>query len=185
MKKIFLTATVLFLLTMIADINAQSRPFGLGLVLGDPTGITAKLWINQKNAFSFVLGWSSYGRYYHDDRCYDPGFYRNNRSWCDDRFDNYGYDSYGQNLHLHADYLIHDFSIIKSPHGIPLYFGPGLNMNLWDYQAPQIGLRGVGGIAFIPRGKPIDIFLELALILQVFPRFWTDLDGGVGIRYYF
>ncbi len=37
---------------------AQVRGFGFGIIIGDPTGISAKLWTSTENAFDFSLGWS-------------------------------------------------------------------------------------------------------------------------------
>ena len=40
---------------------AQERGFGLGVIIGDPTGFSAKLWTSPVNAFDFALGWSMGG----------------------------------------------------------------------------------------------------------------------------
>jgi hypothetical protein len=37
---------------------AQDRAFGLGVMIGEPTGVSAKLWTSAANAFDFGLGWS-------------------------------------------------------------------------------------------------------------------------------
>ncbi len=37
---------------------AQDRDFGLGVIIGEPTGISAKLWTSPINALDFGLGWS-------------------------------------------------------------------------------------------------------------------------------
>ena len=44
------------------------RKFGLGFVLGDPTGLSAKWWIGATNALDFGLGFWGYGV---NDRCFD------------------------------------------------------------------------------------------------------------------
>lgn len=33
-------------------------PFGMGLVLGEPTGLTAKYWVSPTGAFDFAAAWS-------------------------------------------------------------------------------------------------------------------------------
>ncbi|MFC1586424.1 hypothetical protein ACFL5V_12825 [Fibrobacterota bacterium] len=177
-------------LCLVTVCYSQDRAFGLGLVLGEPTGITAKLWLNRKNALSFGLGWGYYhwgGRYYNDNRCYDRDFYNNNRNYCNNQGSYYGYDRDGyRRLHLHGDYLIHNFEIIKSSYSIPLYYGPGININFWDYgNLPNLGVRIVGGIAFIPPKAPLDIFLEIVPIIQLLPGVWLDVNMGLGIRYFF
>ena len=37
---------------------AQERPFGAGVIIGDPTGFTGKYWQNRENAYAFGLAWS-------------------------------------------------------------------------------------------------------------------------------
>jgi hypothetical protein len=38
-----------------------NRKFGLGFMLGDPTGITGKYWVSGTNALDFGLGFTDYG----------------------------------------------------------------------------------------------------------------------------
>ena len=48
---------ILFQLSM----NAQDKNFGLGIILGEPTGVSAKLWTSSENAFDFGAAWSFKG----------------------------------------------------------------------------------------------------------------------------
>ncbi len=57
MKKIFLTLGIIFLLTK-SGISAEPTRFGLGIVLGEPTGISFKYWQNEKFAFDGAIAWS-------------------------------------------------------------------------------------------------------------------------------
>lgn len=59
MKKIILIAATFFLLANFT--HSQSRGFGLGIVLGEPTGLSAKLWTSSSNAFDFAAAWSFKG----------------------------------------------------------------------------------------------------------------------------
>ncbi len=43
---------------------AQSRPFGAGVILGAPTGLSAKYWLSRDRAVDFAAAWSFDG----DDR---------------------------------------------------------------------------------------------------------------------
>jgi hypothetical protein len=36
----------------------EGRPFGLGVIVGDPTGITAEKWLGHRTAFDFAAEWS-------------------------------------------------------------------------------------------------------------------------------
>jgi hypothetical protein len=53
MKIIF---TLIFSLFFSTKLFALSRPMGLGLMLGNPTGLSGKYWLNQKNAIDAGLG---------------------------------------------------------------------------------------------------------------------------------
>jgi len=59
MKKFILIAGVFIILTNLT--LSQSRGFGLGIVLGEPTGLSAKLWTGSSNAFDFAAAWSFKG----------------------------------------------------------------------------------------------------------------------------
>lgn len=60
MKKLF---GLLFILITLFEINlsAQQKDFGLGIILGEPTGVSAKLWTSGENAFDFAAAWSFQG----------------------------------------------------------------------------------------------------------------------------
>jgi hypothetical protein len=169
--------------------EAAGRNFGLGFVLGDPTGFTAKYWTSESTALDFNLGWGGYWqRYgYYDPDCNNSRFYNDHRQYCDERAydyrDRYGY---GWNiLHFHADYLFHNFDLIRATEKFPIYYGPGVSFNYLDYDFLQVGVRGVFGIAWMPRRAPMDIFLEIAPTLNIFPGPDMDVNAGVGARFYF
>jgi hypothetical protein len=62
MKKNILITMVLGLMMMIAKpLTAQDHGFGMGLILGEPTGLSAKLWTSSDNAFDFAAAWSFKG----------------------------------------------------------------------------------------------------------------------------
>ena len=41
------------------SVEAQERRFGLGYMIGDPTGLSLKLWTGQKTAFDAAAEWST------------------------------------------------------------------------------------------------------------------------------
>ena len=51
---------LLLLLILPLSLKAQMRKgsFGAGVMFGEPSGITAKLWQGQRNAFDFGVAWS-------------------------------------------------------------------------------------------------------------------------------
>ncbi len=155
-------ALILFISGLAA--NAQERKFGLGVILGEPTGLSAKLWTTGRNAFDFGLGWSVGG-----DRI--------------GRHDVY-YDG-GSRVHFHMDYLWHSFDAIRSTERFPLYYGVGGRFNSGGGYHSALAVRGVLGIAWLPRGAPVDVFLEAAPSLQFAPATGFGIDAGLGARYYF
>lgn len=59
MKKIFLIMSVVTIMACTG--YSQDRGFGLGIVLGEPTGLSAKYWTSRTNAFDFAAAWSFKG----------------------------------------------------------------------------------------------------------------------------
>jgi hypothetical protein len=55
-KKVLLTVTLLIILT--GSINAQQSGFGLGLMVGEPTGLSGKYWISPWSAIDGGFAWS-------------------------------------------------------------------------------------------------------------------------------
>ncbi len=144
--------------------TAQDHGFGLGIIFGEPTGLSAKLWTSKVNAFDFGLGWSVGG-----DR-----ISKKNR-----------YEEYGSRVHFHMDYLWHSYNVISSTERFPLYYGIGGRYNSGGNYDGSFGVRGVFGIAWFPHSTPIDIFLELVPVLQLTSSTGFGIDAGLGIRYFF
>jgi hypothetical protein len=164
MKKKFLFGIVLGLMLIAAKpIKAQDHGFGLGIILGEPTGLSAKLWTSKENAFDFGLGFSVGG----DRLAYKGNYDRGNR------------------VHFHMDYLWHSFNAISSTERFPLYYGIGGRFNGGGNYDGSFGIRGVFGIAWFPHSTPIDIFFELVPVLQLTSSKGLGIDAGLGIRYFF
>jgi hypothetical protein len=50
---------LLFIFLLVSGISsAQTSGFGLGIILGQPTGLSAKYWLSSSNALDFGLGYS-------------------------------------------------------------------------------------------------------------------------------
>ncbi|MFA7418089.1 MAG: hypothetical protein WCZ90_00280 [Melioribacteraceae bacterium] len=156
---LFLSLIVFFVI----PITAQDRGFGIGIMVGEPTGASAKLWTSKVNAFDFGLGFSNGG-----DRITYKGTY----------------ESTGR-VHFHMDYLWHSFNAISSSERFPLYYGLGGRFNSGAGYESSFGIRGVIGIAWLPRSTPLDIFIELVPVLQLTAGTGFGIDAGLGIRYFF
>jgi hypothetical protein len=164
MKKYILIGMVLGLLMILAKpVTAQDHGFGMGLILGEPTGLSAKLWVSRDNALDFGLGLGLGG-----DRIKYQG----------------NYDRSGR-IHFHMDYLWHAFNVISSTERFPLYYGIGGRFNSGGGYDGSLGVRGVFGIAWFPHSTPIDVFFELVPVFQVTPLTGLGFDAGLGIRYFF
>src|ERR1035437_1385447 len=164
-KKNLLFGLVLGLIMVLAKpIAAHDHGFGIGIILGEPTGISAKLWTSKNNAFDFGLGFAIGG----------------------DRISNHGNYYYGgSRIHFHMDYLWHSFNVIRSTERFPLYYGFGARFNSGGGYDGSFGIRGVIGIAWFPHSTPIDIFAELVPVFQLTPLAGLGFDAGLGIRYFF
>lgn len=150
------TSRIIFLSLIIAGATvvpamAQHKTFGLGIVLGEPTGISAKLWLDQKSAIDAAAAWTFYpaGAFY-----------------------------------IHADYLYHFYDLFPVTKGaLPLYIGVGGSVTLEP--VPRIGVRVPIGIDYLFQNAPIDIFLEVAPGISLYPATQFEAGGGIGIRFNF
>jgi hypothetical protein len=144
--------------------------FGLGLELGAPFGLNGKYFLSDDRALNFGIG-AVYDSYYYDNR---------------------------HGLHLYMDYLFHPFVITNNPtFQLPFYVGIG--GRLWDFDDRRdriddtgfaLGVRVPVGIAFDFNKVPLDVFIQLTFVADVFfqyagDRFGPHFEGSVGIRYWF
>lgn len=141
-----------------------NKTFGLGLMLGAPSGISGKYYLTSDTAFDFGVG--AYHRFGHRD-----------------------------GLHVHADFLWHPVSLVSAPaFELPLYFGIG--GRVWDHGTyrndyrdhTHLGVRAPLGLIFDFNRIPLDIFFELALVIDVAvddDHGYSDINGALGARYYF
>jgi hypothetical protein len=164
MKHLTMFLILLSIVLAVQATQAQERRFGLGVILGEPTGLSAKLWTSPTTAFDFGLGWSVGG----------------------DRISKYdgSYDG-GSRVHFHMDYLWHSFDAITSTERFPLYYGIGGRINTGAGYNSSAAVRGVIGIAWLPRGTPVDVFIEVVPSLQLTSSTGFAIDAGLGARYFF
>jgi hypothetical protein len=153
MKKIFI---LVLLLALGSTAWCEAGKFGLGLVLGDPSGLSGKLWLDREHAVDFALG--TYG--YYLGQTYNG-------------------------VNLHADYLWHRYGVFGNRSTevgtrMPLYLGVGGVLS----SPGTLGARGVVGVTYIFE-QPFDVFLELAPTLLLAPDVGVGIDAGLGGRFYF
>jgi hypothetical protein len=153
------------------------HPFGLGVVLGEPTGLTAKLYLASPVALQFGLGWV-------------------------DEF-----NDYYSGLYINVDVLWHPVVLARRPEfTLPFYIGVGGRIldNHWHYyyagnsyydeHDTHVGVRVPFGLLMDFSRVPLDLYLELAVVVDLFyfdqydpydDHRRVELNGGIGVRYYF
>ncbi|HLF13611.1 MAG TPA: hypothetical protein VI932_01810 [Bacteroidota bacterium] len=130
---------------------AQQNGFGLGVILGEPTGFAFKGWMDSKSAIDAGLAWSFLNE---------------------------------TTFHVHVDYILHTDALTKRS-DMPAYYGIGGRIKTGGHGDDRIGVRIVGGIAYYLPESPIDIFFELAPIIDFAPSTGFQMNGGIGARYFF
>ena len=131
-------------------VSAQDSGFGVGVVFGEPTGLSLKSWMSSKTAIDAAVAWSTLDDF----------------------------------LYIHADFLVHNFDIINVSDGqLPLYFGFGAKVGFGNDLV--FGARIPIGLDYMFGSAPLDIFVEIVPGLTVIPGIDFDIDGGIGIRYWF
>lgn len=96
-----------------------------------------------------------------------------------------GYASYDDDgLQLHADYLFHHFDWLSAGSGrLPVYYGIGARVKFAD--DTHFGIRGPIGISYMLDNAPVDIFAEVAPILDFTPNWRVEWNAAIGARYWF
>ncbi len=88
-------------------------------------------------------------------------------------------------LQLHSDVLWHAFDLLKVPEGrLPLYFGVGARLKFEDGD-DRFGIRVPVGLSYMLENDPVDIFLEVAPILDLSPSVHGDFNAAIGVRFWF
>jgi len=145
-------ALVLLTVVMAAASPALAGDFGLGIILGEPTGVSFKQWLTDRNAIDAAAAWS---------------------------FGNVSA------FHAHMDYLYHgplgDHSLSE---GMLYYVGIGGRFKATEGDS-RIGVRIPLGLDYLFYDTPIDLFFEVAPILDLAPETEFRMNGSLGLRYFF
>ncbi len=93
-------------------------------------------------------------------------------------------------FYLHGDYLIHNYRLEKEikediEGDLPFYYGIGGRVLLKENDDTRIGIRIPLGLDYRFADRKLDVFVEIAPIIDLLPETEFALTGGVGIRYYF
>lgn len=89
-------------------------------------------------------------------------------------------------LHLHSDFLWHMHDFHSVPEGqLSLYFGVGARVKLRNNGEDRVGVRVPVGVSYLLENVPVDVFLEVAPILDFTPSVRGGFTAGIGARYWF
>jgi hypothetical protein len=135
---------------------------GIGVIAGEPTGLSAKKWITDTTAIDAAAAWS---------------------------FADFN------SLQLHVDYLLHNYDLIKTkelPGQLAVYYGIGGRIKLKGSndekdkdEDARLGVRVPIGLSYTLKENPLELFAEVAPLLDVEPETKLGIGIGVGARYYF
>ncbi|MBI4509853.1 MAG: hypothetical protein HY698_09465 [Deltaproteobacteria bacterium] len=153
--------------------GGPGRPFGLGLQVGSPTGLSGKYYLGGGAAMQFGVG-EAFG--------------------------------HGDGLHVNLEALFHPVILARVPaFTLPFYLGVGGRIlfhddyrhdNHYHDDDVHVGLRAPFGLLMDFNRVPMDLFLELALVIDLVDlddeddydgdhEDRTDLNAAIGFRYYF
>jgi len=161
--KIYNTCIALLMLWMTTVVQAAHDGIGVGIIVGEPTGLSLKNWVSEKRAYDAGAAWSF---------------------------------SENESFQLHADYLIHDFTLVKDDPAdmrISLYYGIGARVKMKDDddnngrndEDALVGIRFPLGVSYLFVKNPVELFLEFVPVFDFVPETDFDLNAAVGVRYYF
>jgi hypothetical protein len=153
------TLASLIVVSMVAIAAPARADVGLGVFIGEPTGLDLKLGLSQRSGLDLLVGWDTY----HDN-----------------------HDHYG-----HLTYLVTPFVGVGESIMVPLRLGIGgaiYDDGTFD-NGVNVAVRMPAEIGLRFRRTPIEIYGEVALKITFIDDHdnndTVDLDGGIGIRFYF
>ena len=92
----------------------------------------------------------------------------------------------GDNVYVNADALWHKFDVIPVSSGrTAAYIGVGPSIEFRHEEDNRFGVRAPVGISYMLDNKPIDVFVEVAPVLDVSPGLHGDFTAGIGVRFWF
>jgi hypothetical protein len=142
------------------DGRAEKGTIGLGIIIGEPTGISAKLYVKDDQAFQAAAGFAFVGGgvHIHLDYVFHPLILQSR-----DSFVLLAYIGPGARLINYRDGRETSYT--------------------------ALGLRAVGGLLFDFTDNPLDAFVEVAGVIEYgFDEdegFGPALNAAAGVRYYF
>jgi hypothetical protein len=148
---LMLASTALF-----AHERLSAGDIGVGVLLGEPTGVSAKYWLNDRQAIDAAVAWS----------CGEGGSWQVHGDWLWHNFD-----------------VIHVGGASGTPSA---YYGLGALLKTEEHHNDDsiFGVRFPLGINYLFGDAPFELFGEVVPVLNLTPDAEVDLNVSVGLRYY-
>lgn len=135
---------------------------GVGIMVGEPTGLSLKKWVAEDRAINAGIAWSF--------------------------ADNASLHFHGDYLFHRFDIL----STPELSGTLPIHYGIGFRAKLREDNRGRgrndanamISVRFPIGLSYLLPDAPIDIFAEIVPVLDVAPKTDFSLNAAIGIRYY-
>lgn len=162
-KSGFVSAFLIFIFCNLAA--AQDRGLGLGIIVGEPTGISLKKWSGTSTAVDGALAWSFEGENF--------------------------FQVHGDYLSHNFTLIKVEKGKLPFYYGLGgrIKFVDGDNERGTrrdkDGDKTRIGVRIPLGLAYLFEKTTLDLFLEVVPILDLIPKTDFKLNAAVGVRYFF
>ena len=154
-KTLFMTVIMSFLLQGAA--YAGMPGLGVGVIAGEPTGLSVKKWLDGRSAVDGALAWSF--------------------------VDGTSFQIHADYLRHSSDFTEEFHGQLPFYYGL----GARIRFKGDDKgnDDARIGARIPLGLTYMFQKEPIDLFMEVVPVLDVAPETDMKLNAAIGIRYYF
>jgi hypothetical protein len=168
LKRIIFAGMSLFIFSACispSPVNAQPGGFGIGLMLGEPTGVTAKIWNSDRTAWVIDVGDSYFGEPRVD---VDYVWHFNS------------YNSPYVSLYAAVG------GVAGFGEGYSGFFYTRSGDRFYYRTTDNVGFAGRAmlGLNFIPYRTPLEFFAELGPLVGIAPLYGWNLDFALGLRFY-
>lgn len=147
---------IIFAAGFSSQVVCQEKNVGIGVMLGEPTGFSVKVWQGANVAIDGGIAWSL----------------------VDDTRINIHADILWHNWNI-----LEDAFEIENTVRLPLYYGVGGRLKAEDES--RIGMRFVIGSSLIFEDAPFDIFFEIAPVMDIIPKTELNINAAFGGRFWF
>lgn len=164
-KILFIVTAIMFAAStqVFSQSIGKGDNFGFGIILGEPTGLTLKVYTEPREALIFNIGASYFG-----SPRIDVDYIWHFEAFNSDVVSLYA----GPGL---------VFGIGESN---GFWYKDRGKFYVRDKNQLGLGVRGMFGLNFVPRRTPLEFFLEFGVLLGLAPEFGSAVDAALGMRFY-